>query len=237
MLAWLNMETRPRELSLTVGSLGSVTARHFAASSASAPLLVLAHGAGADQRHRFMVTVASSLAAAGIQVVTFNFLYTEQKRRSPDRAPVLEQTWSAALDGVANEVSSASLVAVGGKSMGGRIASQVLASLPATAAWKRVKGLVLLGYPLHPPGKPDAPRTAHLPAIRVPILLVQGTRDSFGTRDEVRPVFDAIPAKVTYDFIEGGDHGFAVPKSSGLSERDVLAGVTSRTAEWIKRLA
>jgi uncharacterized protein len=184
-----------------------------------------------------MVTVASSLAAAGIQVVTFNFLYTEQKRRSPDRAPVLEQTWSAALDGVANEVSSASLVAVGGKSMGGRIASQVLASLPATAAWKRVKGLVLLGYPLHPPGKPDAPRTAHLPAIRVPILLVQGTRDSFGTRDEVRPIFDAIPAKVTYDFIEGGDHGFAVPKSSGLSERDVLAGVTSRTAEWIKRLA
>jgi len=112
----------------------------------------------------------------------------------------------------------------------------VLASPPATAAWSRVKGLLLLGFPLHPPGKPDAPRTAHLPGIRVPILVVQGTRDSFGTRDEVTAVFDAIPAKVTYDFIDGGDHSFAVPKSSGLTERDVLNGITSRMAEWIKRL-
>jgi uncharacterized protein len=125
---------------------------------------------------------------------------------------------------------------VGGKSMGGRIASQVLGSAPATAAWSRVKGLVLLGYPLHPPGKPDAPRMAHLQGISVPILLVQGTRDSFGTRDEVTPVFDGIPAKVTYDFIEGGDHSFAVPKSSGQTERDVLNGIASRTAAWIERL-
>jgi len=128
------------------------------------------------------------------------------------------------------------MLVVGGKSMGGRIASQVLASPPETPAWSRVKGLVLLGYPLHPPGKPDVPRTAHLPRIRVPILLVQGTRDAFGTRAEVTPVFDALPAEVTYDFIEGGDHSFAVPKSAGLTERDVLSGVTSRAADWIKRL-
>jgi predicted alpha/beta-hydrolase family hydrolase len=233
MLAWRVMTTTPRELSLPVGSLGTITARHFTARSATAPILVLAHGAGADQRHRFMVTVASSLAAAGVHVVTFNFLYTEQRRRSPDRAPVLEQTWAAVLEGLSRELPLKPAIVVGGKSMGGRIASLVLASPPATAAWSRVKGLVLLGYPLHPPGKPDAPRTSHLPAIRVPILLVQGTRDSFGTRDEVTTVFDGIPAKVTYDFIEGGDHSFAVPKSPGLTERDVLDGVTSRVARWV----
>jgi predicted alpha/beta-hydrolase family hydrolase len=230
------MTTSPRELTLQVGPLGTVTARHFAASSTGAPILVLAHGAGADQRHRFMVTMGSSLAAAGVHVVTFNFLYTEQRRRSPDRAPVLEETWRLVLEGVHSELSPKKTVVVGGKSMGGRIASQVLGSPPASSAWSRVKGLVLLGYPLHPPGKPEAPRTAHLPGIRVPILLVQGTRDSFGTRDEVTPVFGAIPAKVSYDFIEGGDHSFAVPKSSGLTERDVLAGIASRTAAWIKRL-
>ena len=224
------------DLSLTIGTAGTVTARHYAATDGAAPTLVLAHGAGADQRHRFMMTVASSLAAAGVHVVTFNFLYTEQRRRSPDRAPLLEETWRAVVEGIGSALSPNGVLVVGGKSMGGRIASHVLASPPATPAWSRVKGLVLLGYPLHPPGKPNAPRTAHLPQIRVPILLVQGTRDAFGTRAEVTPVFDALPAEVTYDFIDGGDHSFAVPKSSGLTERDVLSGVTARTAAWIMRL-
>ncbi len=224
------------ERSLKIGTAGAVTAGHYAASSAAGTTLVLAHGAGADQRHRFMVTVASELAAAGVHVVTFNFLYTEHRRRSPDRAPLLEETWRAVLEGVATSISPKGMLVVGGKSMGGRIASQVLASPPETPAWSRVKGLVLLGYPLHPPGKPDVPRTAHLPRIRVPILLVQGTRDAFGTRAEVTPVFDALPAEVTYDFIEGGDHSFAVPKSAGMTERDILSGVTSRAADWIKRL-
>jgi predicted alpha/beta-hydrolase family hydrolase len=224
------------ELSLKVGTAGAVTARHYAASSDGGPTLVLAHGAGADQCHRFMVTVASELAGAGVHVVTFNFLYTEQRRRSPDRAPLLEETWRAVLEGVATSISPKGTLVVGGKSMGGRIASQVLASPPKTPAWSRVKGLVLLGYPLHPPGKPDAPRIAHLPGIHVPILLVQGTRDAFGMRAEVTPVFDALPAEVTYDFIEGGDHSLAVPKSARMTERDILSGVTSRAADWIKRL-
>jgi uncharacterized protein len=225
----------PLEFSIPIGRLGSVTARHFSAGSADAPLLIVAHGAGADQRHRFMVAVASGLAEQDVHVVTFNFLYTERRGRSPDRGPVLEETWRAVVDAVQDRLHAGALV-VGGKSMGGRIASQVLADPPSTAGWSRVAGLVLLGYPLHPPGKPDAPRTAHLPAIRVPVLLVQGTRDSFGTRAEIEPVFAAMPAAVDFEFIDGGDHGFAVPKSSGRTERDVLDGVIARVATWIHSL-
>jgi predicted alpha/beta-hydrolase family hydrolase len=226
----------PREFSIPVGRLGSVTGRHFAAASADAPLLIVAHGAGADQRHRFMVNVASGLAAQDIHVVTFNFLYSERRGRSPDRAPVLEETWRVVVDAVHDRLLPTGTLVVGGKSMGGRIASQVLAAPPATAAWSSVAGLVLLGYPLHPPGKPDAPRTAHLPAIQVPILLVQGTRDSFAARTEIEPVFKGIPAAVDFEFIEGGDHGFAVPKSSGRTERDVLDGIIARVASWIGSL-
>ena len=165
--------------------------------------------------------------------MTFNFLYTERRKRTPDRAPVLEQTWRAALDGVVQRLEPRGRVAVGGKSMGGRIASQVLSAPPDTAAWTMVDGLVLLGYPLHPPGQPDRPRTAHLPEIRVPILLVQGTRDTFGTRSEIEPVFAALKTPVTFEFIDGGDHGFAVPKSSGRTEADVHDAVADRIAAWL----
>jgi predicted alpha/beta-hydrolase family hydrolase len=98
----------------------------------------------------------------------------------------------------------------------------------------RVSGLVLLGYPLHPPGKPEQLRTAHLPAVRVPMLLVQGTRDAFGTREEIEPVFRALPTRVDFEFIEGGDHSFAVPKSRGLAEADVLKAVCERVAGWLR---
>jgi uncharacterized protein len=223
----------PAEFIINVGSAGTITARHFASSSPAAALLVLAHGAGADQRHRWMVGMAGRLSARRVDVVTFNFLYMEQHRRTPDRAPLLEQTWRVALDAIVQRLEPRARVAVGGKSMGGRIASQVLSAQPETAGWKKVSGLVLLGYPLHPPGQPDRPRTSHLPDIRVPILVVQGTRDAFGTRAEVEPIFAALKTKVTFDFIEGGDHSFAVPKSSGRTEADVQDGVADRIAAWL----
>lgn len=228
------MASEPVEFTVEVEG-GPVTARHFAARPAS-PLLVLAHGAGADQRHRFMVAIARRLAERGVSAVTFNFLYTERKRRGPDRAPVLEATWTAVLDAVVGRLKPAGPIAVGGKSMGGRIASQVLAAKPGGDGWNRVGGLVLLGYPLHPPGQPDKPRVAHLPAIAVPVLLVQGTRDAFGTREEVEPVFGALKTRVDYEFIEGGDHSFAVPKSSGYTEADILDRVADRAATWITAL-
>jgi predicted alpha/beta-hydrolase family hydrolase len=228
------MATDPTEFTVEVDG-GSTTARHFSGGT-SAPLLVLAHGAGADQRHRFMVAIARRLSDRGVSAVTFNFLYTERKRRAPDRAPVLEATWTTVLDAVVARLKPEGTIAIGGKSMGGRIASQVAASKPGSEAWRRVGGLVLFGYPLHPPGQPAKPRVAHLPAIAVPVLLVQGTRDTFGTRDEIEPVFGALKTRVDYEFIEGGDHSFAVPKSSGHSEADILDRVADRVAAWIASL-
>jgi predicted alpha/beta-hydrolase family hydrolase len=195
-------------------------------------MVVLAHGAGTDQRHRTMTALASGIAAHGVDVVTFNFLYTEQRRRTPDRGPLLEQTWTSVVDAVCGGLPAGQRLVVGGKSMGGRMASMVLAHPPATPAWSRVSGLVLLGYPLHPPGKPDQLRTAHLPAIRVPVLLVHGTRDAFGTRVEIEPVFQALPTRVDFAFIERGDHSFTVPKSTGLTEARVLDGISERVASW-----
>ena len=157
----------PVERAVPVGA-STVTTRRYPAENGARGRLVLAHGAGADQRHRVMVAIASRLAARGVEVVTFNFLYTEQRRRTPDRAPVLEQTWEAVVDAVADDLSDGQRLVIGGKSMGGRMASMVLARTPDRPSWARVSGLVLLGYPLHPPGKPDQPRTAHLPSIRVP---------------------------------------------------------------------
>ena len=217
---------------VAVGPGAEVTTLRYASASPARAMVVLAHGAGADQRHRAMTALASGIAAHGVDVVTFNFLYTEQRRRTPDRGPVLEQTWTAVVDAIAGGLPADQRLVIGGKSMGGRMASMVLAHPPATPAWSRVSGLVLLGYPLHPPGKPDQPRTAHLPAIKVPVLLVHGTRDAFGTREEIEPVFQALQTRVDFAFIERGDHSFNVPKSTGLTESAVFAGISDRVASW-----
>ena len=195
--------------------------------------LILAHGAGADQRHRTMVALAERVAREGVEVVTFNFLYTEARRKTPDRPAVLEQTWRAVVEHLAGTPDGRRRLVIGGKSMGGRIASMVLSQPPASDAWARVSGLVLLGYPLHPPGKPEQLRTAHLPAIRVPVLLVQGTRDPFGTRDEVEPIFRSLPTRVDFELVEQGDHGFAVPKATGFTASDIADRIAKRVAGWI----
>jgi predicted alpha/beta-hydrolase family hydrolase len=225
--------TTPEVRRVRVAPSAEVTALHYPAAAPARATFVLAHGAGADQRHRVMTTLATAIAAEGVNVLTFNFQYTEQRRRTPDRSPVLEQTWQAVVEATAGSLPPGHRLVIGGKSMGGRMASMVLAHPPATPGWARVSGLVLLGYPLHPPGKPEQPRIAHLPAVRVPIRLVHGTRDAFGTREEIEPVFQALPTRVDFDFIERGDHSFAVPKSTGLSEPLVLAGIAERVAAWI----
>ena len=195
--------------------------------------VLLAHGAGGNQASPFMVEFAGALAARGIDAVTFNFVYSEQKRRLPDRNDKLEACWRAMIaafrEGAFGESVGRGKLAIGGKSMGGRIASQVAAADPAGLA-----GLVLLGYPLHPPGRPEQLRTRHLPDIRVPLLIVQGERDAFGTPEELRPVLRTLKAPAELYVVEAGDHSFKVPKSAGTPQAQVHARVLDEIERWLR---
>ena len=198
--------------------------------------LVLAHGAGAGQTSRFMVNFAEGLSARGIDVLTFNFFYTEQKRKVPDRPDVLEACYRAVIAAARSYAPfEGNKVFIGGKSMGGRIASQLAAAGDATAA--AISGLVLLGYPLHPPGKPEQLRVAHLPDVRVPVLVVQGERDPFGSPDELRPHFAKAAAPVTLRAIERGNHSLAPPKGGARSADQVHGEIQDTIAAWITDLS
>ncbi len=175
---------------------------------------VFAHGAGAGQESGFMVAFAAALAARGLDVVTFNFLYVEQRKKIPDKTDRLEACFRAVI-AAARDATPANVIFIGGKSMGGRIASHL------AAAGDDVRGLILLGYPLHPPGKPDQLRIAHLPAINVPVLCLQGTRDPFGSPEELRPHLAKIPAAVTLHAVEQGDHSLARSRSKPVVGRTV----------------
>ena len=168
-------------------------------------LLILAHGAGAGERHPFMTAFGRGLAARGIDVVTFNFPYMDQKRRVPDKAPVLEQHFRHVIETARQGERASRRLFIGGKSMGGRMATHL-----AAQGVEGLRGVIALGYPLHPPGKPDQPRTAHLPAITAPVLIVQGEHDVFGTPSELAPVMATMQAPVTLHVVAGGDHSFKV---------------------------
>jgi uncharacterized protein len=194
--------------------------------------LVLAHGAGAGQASRFIVSFAAGLASRGLDVLTFNFLYTEQGRRVPDRAEALEACYRAAIESArSHALFGGNALFVGGKSMGGRIASHLAAIDPT-----EIRGLVLLGYPLHPPGKRNQLRVAHLAKIRVPMLVVQGSRDPFGTPDELRPHVEGLAAPVTVHGVENGDHSLAPPKRGPRSSDEVYSELQDIIATWIARL-
>lgn len=209
----------------------STTARVYGAAGNAGAALILAHGAGAGQQSAFMVSFAGALAALDLDVVTFNFLYTEQGRKIPDRAPVLEACYRAVISTVLTEVEGAGKgLFIGGKSMGGRMATQVAAAdstLP-------VAGLVLLGYPLHPPGRPDQRRDAHLPSIGRPALFVQGARDTFGTPEELQPVLDRIVPRPSLHVVEGGDHSFKAPRAGGAGLAQTYADIQHRIVEWMQ---
>jgi len=219
----------PEHISIEVASDQKVTAIIYAAAKArrAGIGLILGPGAGAPQTSGFMVTFASELAARGIDVVTFNFLYMEQRRRVPDPNAKLEGCYGAVIEAVARR--KLGKLAIGGKSMGGRIASQVAALGAADVA-----GLVLLGYPLHPPGKPEELRVKHLPAIETPMLFVQGSRDAFGAPEELRPFMQKLKAPAELHVVEGGDHSFKVPKRAGLSQADVYKSVQDRIDQWLR---
>lgn len=200
-------------------------------STSSGPLaaLVLAHGAGAGQRSRFMVQVGREMAARGITTATFDFPYVIAGRKVPDRAPVLERAWRDAIAAARADPAMRGLpLFIGGKSMGGRIASQVAASGDGVDG---VRGLVFLGYPLHPPGKPDERRDRHLPNVGVPMLFVQGARDAFGTAEEIRALLPSL-ARAQLFVVDGGDHSFKVPPRLGKPD-EVLARVFDAVAAFV----
>jgi len=222
-------EMTPVPFSVSLDAGASTTALVYSADRPAAAL-ILAHGAGAGQRHPFMTGFARALAARGLDIITFNFLYTEQSRRLPDRAPVLEACYRRIVAAVRDRVESArEQLFIGGKSMGGRIATQIAATDPALP----VRGLVLLGYPLHPPGRPDKRRDAHLASIGRPMLFVQGGRDAFGTPAELTPVLRALTPAPLLRVIEHGDHSFTLPKSESARQPAVLDEAQREIAEWI----
>jgi uncharacterized protein len=195
--------------------------------------LILAHGAGANQTSSFMVLFAGALAARGIDTVTFNFAYSEEGRRVPDRNDKLETCYRGVIEafrsGIFFKDASRRKLVIGGKSMGGRIASQV-----AAANGDGIAGLVFLGYPLHPPGRPDKLRTKHLPDIHAPMLFVQGSRDAFGTPDELRPIMRGLKAQADLYAVEGADHSFKVPKKAPLSQEQVYNLVLDEIVRWLR---
>src|SRR5688572_24676598 len=202
-------------------------------------LLVFAHGAGAGQFHPFMSGYAEGLANRGVTVVTFNFPYMESRRKTPDRAPVLEDAFRrAVLGAVEQRHVRASKLFIGGKSMGGRIATHLGTSLEKWPQAPKPNGVIAFGYPLAPPrSKRTGDRVTPLKMLTVPALIVQGTRDPFGGPDEIKEaIADASPQPpIEILTVEGGDHSFAVLKSSGRDQAVVHAEIQDAVAAWISK--
>jgi len=221
----------PTHLTIDVGIDGQTTGLVYTSQGTPAhATFVLAHGAGAGQQSAFITDFARGLTERGIDVLTFNFLYTEQRRRVPDRTEKLDACYRAAVIAARHHLDR-SAVFIGGKSMGGRIATHLAAADDADALG--IRGVVALGYPLHPPGKPQQLRAAHLSRIRVPMLIVQGERDPFGTPAELQPVLDAIAGDVTLRVVENGDHSLAPSRQK---DRVAAAYVElhQHVADWIR---
>jgi predicted alpha/beta-hydrolase family hydrolase len=189
-------------------------------------VVILGHGAGSTRRYPALVELAEDIAASGRAALLYNFPYTETGRRRPDQPDVLEATVVSVAEHARAHLGARRLV-LGGRSMGGRIASQAVAKgLPAD-------GLVFLAYPLHPPGKRDQLRDRHLPAIQVPMLFVQGTRDDFATPELLDAVVARLGDRATLHRVEGGDHSFGVRKSSGRTVADVKNEVRAAVLDWL----
>jgi len=197
--------------------------------------VLLAPGAGSDMHAPAITVVADALAAAGVPVMTFNFPYRTAGRRAPDRAPVLEAATRRAAGELAERARlPANRVVLGGRSMGGRMGSQVVGAvddpLPAL-------GLVLLGYPLHPPGRPETLRVEHFAKIQAPALFVSGTRDAFATPAELKRHTRRIKGPVTLHWLDTCDHGFKPLKASGRTPASVLDEVAAVVTGWVTGLA
>jgi predicted alpha/beta-hydrolase family hydrolase len=230
------MTIEPTELTIAVNERDSVTALLYPApkKDRAGMTVILGHGAGANQLHPFMRLFASGLADRGFDTMTFNFAYMEQGRHVPDPKAKLESCYVAVIEaGQKHKNLKGNRLVIGGKSMGGRIASQV-AAIPEAS--ENIAALVFLGYPLHPPGRPDKLRDAHLPQITAPMLFVQGSRDSFGTTEELRALIKRLHLPATLYPIEGGDHSLKVPKRDNPPQAQVYETTMDEISRWLRLL-
>ncbi len=217
-------------VSFAVGDHGDVSGI-FDTPDRTRACYVFAHGAGAGMTHPFMASVAAELVRHGIAVFRYNFPYMEARRRRPDRPPLATATVRAAAGDAARLSPDVPLFA-GGKSFGGRMASQAQATTPLLG----VRGLIFFGFPLHPAGKPSDERAAHLDDVAVPMLFLQGSRDKLAELDLLKPLCKRLGDRATLRVFDDADHSFHVPKSSGRNDAEVRGAMISAVADWIAPL-
>ena len=194
-------------------------------------LYVLAHGAGAGMRHPFLESFAQRLADRSVATLRYQFPYMERRASRPDPPAVAAATVRAAVAEAARVAPGLPLVA-GGKSFGGRMTSTAQAEDPLSG----VRGLVFLGFPLHPPGRPGDKRAEHLAQVRIPMLFLQGDRDEFADLNLLKPVVKRLGAGATLYLVEGGDHSFHVLKRSGRTDADVMTELVQAIVDWSRQL-
>ncbi len=222
--------SKPKEIQIAVNAKAGMVSGLFVKPPDAQTLLVLAHGAGAGMRHKFMEDVTAKLAAGGVATLRYQFPYMEKRIKRPDPEPTLLDTVRAAIT-AANKLAAGLPVFAGGKSMGGRMTSLALTK----TAMDPVRGLVYFGFPLHAAGKPSADRGAHLNQIELPMLFLQGSRDALADLKLLRPLCRKLGSRAELVVVEGGDHSFHVLKSAKRSDDDVLSELAGRTAEWMKQ--
>ena len=212
------------QLDVATGTVGTIWIEPLAAVAS----LVVAHGAGAGMEHPFLAGFCRAIAEEDVATMRFNFPYAERGRRSPDSERVLRETWLAAFE--AAKAAAERSVLVGGKSLGGRIASMCVADgMPAD-------GIVFLGYPLHPPGRPERIRDEHLYRVEVPMLFLQGTADPFARPELIARVLGRLGERATLEMIEGGDHSFKL-RGTRTDPTEVGAGLAGLAAPFVRRVA
>lgn len=217
-----------RKLVIAVDAEHKVSGLLLAPADARA-CYVLAHGAGAGMAHPFMEAVGKGLAERGIATLRYQFPYMERGSKRPDTPKLAQATVRAAVAQAARRLPEIPLFA-GGKSFGGRMTSQAQAAEPMPG----VRGLIFLGFPLHPAGKPSDERAAHLSDVTVPMLFLQGSRDDLAHLDLLRPLVERLGRRATLQVFQDADHSFHVPARSGRKDAEILAAVLDRAVEWIE---
>ena len=217
------------EWTVPVGQATTTAIFESAEAGSDAPVFVCAHGAGGNLADKSILALTRALRSHGVSTVRFNFLYREKKSGRPDPMPRLEECFSAVVAHARAELKPRTLV-IGGRSMGGRAASMM------ASKGFNCDGLLLLAYPLHPPGQPEKLRDAHLGSIDVPVLCFSGTRDPFCTPALMETALKSVKTRWDMQWIEGADHSFHVLKSSGKTDAQVLDEVADRAQQWVRTL-